>query len=440
MIGIVSAVADCSCVLTWYFALHYTVLTQVGVYHAGAGCVILPDHVVKNPASLAQALATHRVTHLTAVPTLLQALIPHLTQSAPSPKATQPHNNLDSPTHSLPTYAHVESADRHSTEKEVPKLSLRVVVSSGEPLTLALANALLQLLPKGCQLLNLYGSTEVAADCTCFALPTYGIAGHNDSTSGPDLCLHASRLVQSGCADSDSKGSEAVPAVAEEVLRAPQTGQQAQISALLPSAALPAIQSSMPASTAASAAAFRQLPGAAAASGQPGVQDEIGALRPAGAPLSGRTQVAVGWPINGCAIVILATKTAQEEEAPEDQLPNQSQHRQLRHGQPSEEALPLSSSRQSPVKMSLQKSATPVGLPPDKKRKRGLTDGVSEAASLQSEQPSDLSHALCSGEEQLVGSSQIMQIREIGEVAVAGAGLALGYHRYGHNLGFSTAP
>lgn len=409
----------------------------------GVGCVILPDHVVKNPASLAQALATHRVTHLTAVPTLLQALIPHLTHSAPSPKATQPHNTLDSPdTLGLPTHAwlahpHASPADRHNTENEVAKLSLRVVVSSGETLTLALANALSQLLPQGCQLLNLYGSTEVAADCTCFALPTHHIAGHSDSTSGPELCLHDSCLVQSGRAEAHLKGSDAVSAVAEEVLGAPQLGQQALASALLPAVGLSAFQSSMSASAGASAEASRQLPDAASALGQPGAQGEIGALSQVASPLSGRTQVAVGWPINGCAVVILATETAQEEESSKDKLPNHSQHGQLRHARLSEEAMPLSSSHQSSMKTSLQKCATPVGLPPDKKRKRSLTEGVSEAARLESA-PTDLGSALSTGDEQVVGSCRIVQTGEVGEVGVAGAGLALGYHRYGHNLGFST--
>ncbi|KAL0042895.1 hypothetical protein WJX79_002928 [Trebouxia sp. C0005] len=44
----------------------------------GVDSVILPDETVKNPALLMQALIKHRVTHLTAVPTLLHALVPYL--------------------------------------------------------------------------------------------------------------------------------------------------------------------------------------------------------------------------------------------------------------------------------------------------------------------------------------------------------------------------
>ena len=45
---------------------------------------------------------------------------------------------------------------------------MKVVISSGEPLNRGLANQLQQQLPPGCKLLNVYGSTEVAADATCF--------------------------------------------------------------------------------------------------------------------------------------------------------------------------------------------------------------------------------------------------------------------------------
>lgn len=48
------------------------------------------------------------------------------------------------------------------------RLRLRLVVSSGEPLPPGLLAGMQQLLPPGCRVLNLYGSTEVAADCTAF--------------------------------------------------------------------------------------------------------------------------------------------------------------------------------------------------------------------------------------------------------------------------------
>ena len=55
----------------------------------------------------------------------------------------------------------------------IPALQLRVAVSSGEPLPLLLLGQLQQLLPQGCRIWNLYGSTEVAADCTAFACTTW---------------------------------------------------------------------------------------------------------------------------------------------------------------------------------------------------------------------------------------------------------------------------
>ena len=49
-----------------------------------------------------------------------------------------------------------------------PPLRVRLAVSSGEVLVSALLAELQQVLPRGCHILNLYGSTEVAADCTAF--------------------------------------------------------------------------------------------------------------------------------------------------------------------------------------------------------------------------------------------------------------------------------
>ena len=46
---------------------------------------------------------------------------------------------------------------------------MRLLASSGEPLAAGLLQAVQALLPAGSQVVNLYGSTEVAADCTCWA-------------------------------------------------------------------------------------------------------------------------------------------------------------------------------------------------------------------------------------------------------------------------------
>lgn len=79
-------------------------------------------------------LAGQRITHLAAVPTAWQAL----------------------------------AACARRLGDTLPTLRLRLAVSSGEPLPPGLLSQLHQLLPPGCIILNLYGSTEVAADCTAF--------------------------------------------------------------------------------------------------------------------------------------------------------------------------------------------------------------------------------------------------------------------------------
>ncbi|KAK9819861.1 hypothetical protein WJX72_003418 [[Myrmecia] bisecta] len=88
---------------------------------AGIMLVVVPQDTVRNPAALLATLAAHRVTHFVAVPSLLRALEPHL-----HPR---------------------------------PGLQLKVVVSSGGPLTCQLLQRLQVALP-GTRILNLYGSTE----------------------------------------------------------------------------------------------------------------------------------------------------------------------------------------------------------------------------------------------------------------------------------------
>jgi len=96
---------------------------------AGVPAALVAAADVRDVYGFVRKLAGHRVTHLVAVPSLLRALIdayPELHDYLPC---------------------------------------LRSVVSSGEALTVDLVHRLREALP-GTQLLNLYGSTEVAADAT----------------------------------------------------------------------------------------------------------------------------------------------------------------------------------------------------------------------------------------------------------------------------------
>jgi len=97
----------------------------------GIQIVIIPDMVVKDPQQLLQTLATCSVTRIVLVPSLLRIL-------------------LDS---------------RVDLQNQIPNLKYWII--SGEDLPLELAQSFLNRMPHNI-LLNLYGSSEVAADVTCY--------------------------------------------------------------------------------------------------------------------------------------------------------------------------------------------------------------------------------------------------------------------------------
>ena len=452
-------------------------LRHVMCVTAGVGCVILPDHHVKNPASFVQALATHGVTHLTAVPTLLHALIPYLT---PTPNPT-PHNPRGNPrgkpclelnsseeirnppnawlfnhnhlpvepsdkreaaafdsssnrqravafdtTSTRQRVAGDSPSERHRAVAGGTKLRLRLVMSSGEPLTLALAKALTPLLPPGCCLLNLYGSTEVAADCTCFDVSTHHSKSH-DVPSKPGASLDAGFLTKSIAANlvTDVKAATSVPLAqnTQRALNAAQSAQQLTASALLPEAAWPAAQASGAPATAASMAAFGQ--DVVTASGRPGDHTETGPLSitpyPFQGPLIHNTKVAVGWPLDGFAVCILAMTTGLQEEKPPCKTPGK-------------QAVHSSSSFNSTTEQQVSQHASLIDLSHAKKRKICLTGCVSETGPSESQECAETGTACHTGDE-LAGTVSIVEAGVVGEVAVAGTGLALGYHRYGCTLG-----
>jgi amino acid adenylation domain-containing protein len=104
----------------------------------GTPLLMVRDHVVKDPAQLVQHLAAHHVSRITLVPSLLRAILDVVAQS----------------------------------QETLP--DLKFWVSSGEPLLPGLARRFLDLLPHAL-LINLYGSSEVAADVTWYEV------GHRDS-------------------------------------------------------------------------------------------------------------------------------------------------------------------------------------------------------------------------------------------------------------------
>lgn len=97
----------------------------------GVPLVLIPDDVAKDPSRLVHELSRHHVTRMVLVPSLLQAML----ESAPDIRQR------------LPTLNHW--------------------TTSGEALSTDLLQRFHQQMP-GAVLLNLYGSSEVAADATCY--------------------------------------------------------------------------------------------------------------------------------------------------------------------------------------------------------------------------------------------------------------------------------
>src|SRR5437660_1356923 len=97
---------------------------------AGVPSVIIPEEAVRDPELLVQELAREHVTRMVLVPSLLRALL----ENVP---------NL---------------------QERVPELTLWSC--SGEILAVEVAAKFRQVFPKA-RLLNIYGSSEVAADVTC---------------------------------------------------------------------------------------------------------------------------------------------------------------------------------------------------------------------------------------------------------------------------------
>jgi amino acid adenylation domain-containing protein len=102
----------------------------------GIRVVILPDRVVKDPKHLLHTLEAHAVTRIVLVPSLLRTLL--------------------------------ETAN----DLKIMLLHLKYCISSGEALSLDLALHFMKNMPQ-CILLNLYGSSEVAADVTCYDMRDY---------------------------------------------------------------------------------------------------------------------------------------------------------------------------------------------------------------------------------------------------------------------------
>ena len=146
---------------------------------APAWQVTFPAQLMTRPRALVAALAQHRVTHLTAVPTLLDAWTPHFTaelgvcrcKGQLRKDALHENRHCSASWCMLPTFVSEVTGFCGAGMASIRlglgcvPAALRHITSSGEPLTWDLAEGILRRLP-GTQLLNVYGSSEVGADAT----------------------------------------------------------------------------------------------------------------------------------------------------------------------------------------------------------------------------------------------------------------------------------
>lgn len=186
--------------------------------------VVLPHHTLLHPPLLLDTLATCGATHFAAVPSLLRLLLPELAargrrrQAADADADSLPEGTglqlaplssrgaTDQPPCPLVTRRWCSPGGQAEEEPvgsgpDLPLaggrlLRLKVVVSSGEPLPGDLAQALLDALPHGCRLLNLYGATwgsggvpgrcanAAVTDATNVTAATTGVMTHLTQAGG----------------------------------------------------------------------------------------------------------------------------------------------------------------------------------------------------------------------------------------------------------------
>lgn len=132
-----------------------------GPLSCGVPILVVPYPVRKNPVLLRDFIAQNGVTRITLVPTLARLLV----DAAALTEFTSPTALSSSLGSQQPQHRHLSKT---TTEFALLK-NVRLWVLSGEALPLSVARGLALLSTPTATLLNLYGSTEVAADITFFS-------------------------------------------------------------------------------------------------------------------------------------------------------------------------------------------------------------------------------------------------------------------------------
>lgn len=123
-------------------------LQVFGPLLAGVPLLAVPPPLLLSPARLLNLLARERVTHLTLVPSFLRVLLPNLGLTA------MRHAGGDGADTARGVLQGTSSASAlHAAQTR--RLAVRLLVCSGEALSVALLRRAVQALPDGCTVLNL---------------------------------------------------------------------------------------------------------------------------------------------------------------------------------------------------------------------------------------------------------------------------------------------
>ncbi|CAN0180812.1 unnamed protein product [Scytosiphon promiscuus] len=150
-----------------------------GPLSCGVPILVVPDTVRRNPVLLGKFVAENGVTRITLVPTLARLVAEAARMaSAGSEMATK---SCDIPQHSK------GNPCSSSAMSSVVFQSVRLWILSGEALPWTVARNLARLSPPASVLLNLYGSTEMAADITAHCLTCEDVLlSQDDDKRGQD--------------------------------------------------------------------------------------------------------------------------------------------------------------------------------------------------------------------------------------------------------------
>lgn len=195
-----------------------------GPLSRGVPIVVVPLGVRRNPALMRNFTRTFSITRITLVPTLARLLI--ATAAASIPTSALPISSWARSSISVGT-TDLSFDESGPTKLEAVFPTVRLWVLSGEALPWSVARGLAQLSSPQAVVLNLYGSTEMAADVT-FHICKFGQDGggselHTDLNIGQSASVPIGRPI-SGCGveliefhETEEVGTDGPPVVLRKI-------------------------------------------------------------------------------------------------------------------------------------------------------------------------------------------------------------------------------